>query len=104
MTLTQALNLQYRDEIHEDECVLNVSPRGKVRTVTTIWRVNGKVRTWSRDPGRIEIPCKHGLREHFTFTERDLASLHLPSECPLIDLLESIDGGPADVARMYRTS
>jgi hypothetical protein len=91
--------LQYRDEIHEDECVLNVSPRGKLRYITTIWRVNGKVRTWARDPGRVEIPCKHGLREHFTFTQAHLSALHLPADCPLNGLL---DGGDVEITRMYR--
>lgn len=25
------------------------------------WKVNGKVRTWKRDPERVEIPVKRGL-------------------------------------------
>jgi hypothetical protein len=25
------------------------------------WKINGKVRTWKRNPNRIEIPVKHGL-------------------------------------------
>jgi hypothetical protein len=35
-------------------------------------KVNGAVRLWKRDPARIEVPCKYGLYECFTFTARDI--------------------------------
>jgi hypothetical protein len=35
-------------------------------------RLSGRVRTWKRDPNRIEIPVKHGMYESYTITERDL--------------------------------
>lgn len=25
------------------------------------WKVNGKVKTWKRDPSRVDFPVKHGL-------------------------------------------
>ena len=31
-------------------------------------RVNGKVRTWKRDPNRVEIPMKYGFNEYATFS------------------------------------
>jgi len=46
------------------------SQHGDARTV----KVNGKVRRWKRDTGRIEIPCKYGLYEYFTLEARDLAA------------------------------
>lgn len=30
------------------------------------WKVNGKVKRWKREPDRIEIPIKHGLRDFGT--------------------------------------
>ncbi len=36
------------------------------------WKVNGKPRTWKRDPNRIEIPVKHGLYSYDTITQYDL--------------------------------
>lgn len=86
MTPQQARQLRRGDLIHEDECVLNVGKRGGVSTQLTVWRVNGQIRTWQRDADRLEIPCKHGLREYFTFTERHLDSLHRPADCPLAGL------------------
>ena len=38
-------------------------------------KINGKVKTWRRDPNRIEIPCKYGMYEYFTLTERDYTDL-----------------------------
>ena len=86
MTPQQARQLTYGDDIHEDDCILNVGKRGGVQTRVTVWRVNGRVRIWKTFPDRLEIPCKHGMREHYTFGERDLAHLHLPADCPLAGL------------------
>lgn len=41
------------------------------------WRVNGKVRTWKRDPSRIQVPIKYGLRGYDYIREY---TLHLLSE------------------------
>jgi hypothetical protein len=35
-------------------------------------KVNGKVRTWKRDPGRIEIPVKYGMYEYGVFSASDI--------------------------------
>lgn len=43
------------------------------------WRVNGKVKTWKRDPSRVHIPVKHGLYNYGYVTEKDL---------PFIDWME----------------
>lgn len=42
-------------------------------------RVNGRVRTWVRDPLRVEIPYKYGLREYGTLTRRDIEAGRLLS-------------------------
>ena len=36
------------------------------------WKVNGKVKTWKRDNGRVQIPIKHGLYNFDYLTENDL--------------------------------
>lgn len=40
-------------------------------------RVNGKLKTWKRDPSRIALPCKYGLYECHTFTEHDIGRILL---------------------------
>jgi hypothetical protein len=85
LSLAEAKALQYGDHLHEGECIRNVGPRGGVREHVTIWRVSGRVRTWKRDAARIEIPCKHGMYEHYTFTQHHLSYLHRPEDCPLND-------------------
>ena len=64
ITLEEAKNLSYGHA--------NILDRhGKVRNI----KINGKVRTWKRDPNRIEIPCKYGLYECFTLTSRDYTDI-----------------------------
>lgn len=41
-------------------------------------KVNGKVRTWKRDPERIEVPVKYGLREYAVFTAADIHRVLIP--------------------------
>jgi hypothetical protein len=36
------------------------------------WRVNGKVKTWKRDPFLVKVPIKYGLRWYDCLTEKDL--------------------------------
>ena len=65
MTLEEVKTLNYGDHPY---VLLN---NGKVGTC----KVNGKVRLWKRDPNRIEIPCKYGMYECFTFTSHDIHRL-----------------------------
>jgi len=37
------------------------------------WKVNGMVKTWKRNPNRIQIPLKRGLHEFSYLTEADVA-------------------------------
>jgi hypothetical protein len=41
------------------------------------WRVNGAVKTWKRNPERVQIPVKHGLYDYGYVTETDLESFSL---------------------------
>jgi hypothetical protein len=49
------------------ERVLAVLRSGRVGEA----RVNGAIRTWKRDPGRVEIPMKYGFGEYFTLSLRE---------------------------------
>lgn len=35
-----------------------------------IAKVNGRPKTWVTRPGDVDVPCKYGLREHFTVKYR----------------------------------
>lgn len=55
MTLAEVKELSgYADIIGND---------GTLRTV----KINGAVKTWKTDPGRIEVPVKYGMREYARF-------------------------------------
>jgi len=52
--------------------VMFILPNGRVGWL----RVNGAVRTWKRDPDRVEIPMKYGIKECLTLNlERALEVL-----------------------------
>lgn len=44
------------------------------------WRVNGQVKTWKRDPARVQVPVKHGLHDYDYITERNLDCVYLTEE------------------------
>ena len=35
-------------------------------------RVNGKAKTWKRDPSKVKVPLKHGLYVYLYLTEENL--------------------------------
>jgi len=43
-------------------------------------RVNGKVKLWKRNPNRIQVPLKYGLRDCFYLTEDNLNNFFLTME------------------------
>ena len=43
-----------------------------------VCKVNGKVRTWKRDPHRVEVPIKYGLYEYGTFYASDINRILIP--------------------------
>ena len=65
ITLDQAKKLKYGEVLHH---TTNKNSDGTPQR----WRVNGKVKTWKRNPNRIEVPLKHGLYSYDTLTENDL--------------------------------
>ena len=57
ITLEQAKNLKYGDELHHDT-FKNADGKTPMR-----FRVSGAVKTWKRDENRIRVPLKRGLYE-----------------------------------------
>lgn len=41
------------------------------------WRVNGKVKTWKRNPLKVQVPLKHGMYSYDYLTENTLHTLSL---------------------------
>ena len=74
ITLEQAKRLCRGDILHHD---IHKNHDGTCQR----WRVNGKVKVWKRDPGKVRVPLKHGLWDHDTLREIDLDLVHLPEEC-----------------------
>ena len=58
ITLQQAKALQFGDYIYSNRFTTSDNRTPKR------WRVNGQVKTWKRDPNRIQIPFKYGLYNH----------------------------------------
>jgi len=75
ITLEQAKALEYGEVLHSNE---NKNADGTCQR----WRVSGKVRRWKRDPDRIKVPLKQGIRGYNYLTNRALDHVHLESECP----------------------
>lgn len=77
LTFEQAKNLRPGDVLHST--VHNNADGTPQR-----WKVNGAVKTWKRDPSRIYIPLKFGLKGYDSLTEADFHNgvchvLELPS-------------------------
>jgi hypothetical protein len=79
ITLKEAFELKPGEVLHEHDVK---NSRGQCRR----WKVNGQVKTWKRDRGRIYVPLKHGLRSYGAITETDFVNgkcnlLTLASKC-----------------------
>lgn len=66
MTRDEALALGYGDWLYH-----RAKRQGRGAEPLRV-RVAGRVRTWVRDPARIEIPTKWGTRSYHTITEHEL--------------------------------
>lgn len=73
ITLKQARELQYGQIIY---CKHYVNADGTPQR----WKVNGRVKTWKRNLGRIQAPLKRGLYEYDYLTEFNLEQFSLTEE------------------------
>jgi len=73
ITLEQAKNLQHGEILYHPS---NRNSDGSPQR----WRVNGKPKTWKRDPSRVRVPVKYGLYSYDHLTEHDLHLVCLSEE------------------------
>lgn len=85
ITREQALQLQYRDELHYGTCKKIMGTRGGIRYAVERWRVNGKVKTWKRQPDNFEVPIKYGLRDYHYLHNLNAYNFHLATDCPVFE-------------------
>lgn len=86
LTLEQAKNLTQGDEIH-NQFLKNAD--GTCQR----WRVTS-VKTWKRDPNRIRVGLKRGLKEYGSLDERNLEEFHTDKRCPWKRLHGPVEGLP----------
>ena len=70
ITLKQAKKLTHGQTLYH---LKNVNADGTAQR----WRVNGMVKTWKTQPGRIQVPIKHGMYSFDYITEDTLHLLSL---------------------------
>ena len=70
MTFAEAMTLKPGQIIYH---ILNKDSRGLPQK----WRVSGKTKTWKREPTKIRIPIKWGLRHSAYLTETNLGMFSL---------------------------
>ncbi len=75
MILEEAKNLNYHAVLHYQSSDSALGPKCER------WRVNGKVKTWKRNPSGIRIPIVHGLHQHGYLDEGNVDCFHLESKC-----------------------
>lgn len=59
------------DTFHAGPCTVSYGASGRARpsVKSEVWRANGRVQTWKRDPERFRLPIKHGLRDYADITD-----------------------------------
>ncbi len=83
LTLELAKTLKPGDYLYNDR---NRNAKGQCQR----WCVNGQVKRWKKDAGRIYVPLKHGLYAHGSLRESDFGTdgvcIHqLYVDCPDVD-------------------
>ena len=75
ITLEQAKALRYGDVLHSND-------RRNADGTCQRWKVASKVKTWKRNPEKVCVAIKRGLRQWDWLTDPWLYCVHLESECP----------------------
>lgn len=93
MTVEQAKSLPYHTRLHLE------APFGRPcdsKNGPHIWRVNGKVQVWVRDPERFRLPIKHGLYAYSDLDAGNLDRFHIERECHVMAMREAFAHGHPD--------
>jgi hypothetical protein len=86
MTIEEAKTLRRGETLHytgRQQCTRTIGPRGGITESIIQCRVNGDVKTWKRDPNRIQVPIKRGLYEYGYITADNVGDVHRATDCPL---------------------
>ena len=85
LTLARAKNLSHGTVLHYGNCAVHIGPRGGKTFSIENWRVNGRPKTWVKQPTKVKVPIKYGLRAYSYITEFDLEFFHLANECEVLN-------------------
>jgi hypothetical protein len=92
MTLDDVKNLGPNATLHYDgpgprgkmqPCTRTVGPRGGVKDSAVVYRVNGNLQTWKREPGRFRLPIVRGLRDYQSIDQTNCMFFHEAKDCPV---------------------
>lgn len=83
-TLERGDILHYEEPGTRFKCERFTGPRGGIKENVTRVKVTS-VKTWKRDPGRIEVRWQHGLYTHGVMTPEHAQYFHKQEDCPLND-------------------
>lgn len=65
------LNLQQAKQLKPGDMLYRMTHCGAPGTPIR-WKVNGKAKTWKRNPNKVQIPIKHGLYSYYYLMESNL--------------------------------
>lgn len=83
ITLEQAKQLNYGDILYHKSITNSDGTPQR-------WRVNGKPKTWKRDPNRIKVPLKYGLYSYGELTNGSFEGNQYTFDLSEFELDESI--------------
>jgi hypothetical protein len=85
VTKEQLQRMNGHGELHTTirrSCSKRIGPRNGVVIAVDRVRLNGRLKTWVREPNRFQQPVKYGMWQCFYVTERDAHLFHTPTDCP----------------------
>lgn len=74
LTLEQAKNLRYGQHLY------HMTAKNADEKTPQCFKVNGKPKTWKRNPSAVQVPLKRGLYEYGYMTEDMLQDFSLDAE------------------------
>ena len=65
------ITLEQAKQLKHGQILYHVTNRNSDKTPQR-WRVNGMVKTWKRNPDKVQVPLKYGLYGYDYLAENDL--------------------------------
>lgn len=91
ITKEQAIQAGERQgtEFHAGRCFRLIGPRGGVTNRVTVYRSNGKCKTWKTRPEDFSLPIKHGFNGPYAYiTNQNAGHFHLAEDCERLGYLK----------------